>query len=614
MNSLQELNNYGSSSLTVTDSRFADIKYSPAPPASPFTQILNITGTNVSVNAGIDITEIINYSTANVRYRVTIVPGAVNPLTGSSISWASLPSGVTLSTVGNVYTLSGINSVAQWQAVKSFTWTLPGNYATKPFWYLQVSVLYYDEELGVERTVDWEAYDEDFYYVAELNASSSLTCNALDVILGSASITSAFTPTLNFIRVKRFQAGLLAEASVTAEGQINADNLYSVSSIPTARLTFNPGNIKGNLTAVSSIVCNGVIVISNMIDRTYVANNENLIFATDTPQIEDANPSGATFSITFSSSLGTFSNSSTVAATSPFTFSGTLAQVNTALAQIRFYPTKDSSASGSFTYTQQKNAVTQVTRTINLTGSAGSFATQTYTFTSSQLWTPPNADLKYARANILLVAGGGAGTVANSYAGQAGGGGGVAEYLNQTLTSQSYSVVVGSGGVFGLNPPFPSAGGDTSAFGYTVYGGQPGNNVTFRGGNSGQPTASSGGSWVVFNGNGGGGAGEIGNADGEGYGGDGIQSTITGQYYGGGGGGGISEGFIIVNSNRAGAPGGDGGGGQGGGEWPNGTLAPATAGTANTGGGGGGGGIANGLTGDGANGGSGVVVVKFVAF
>ena len=565
MNSLQELNGYGASSLEVTDNRYAGIKYTPAPPVSPFTQILNITSTSVTVNAGIDITEIINYSTANVRYRVTIVPGAVNPLTGSSISWASLPSGVTLSTVGNVYTLSGINSVAQWQAVKSFTWTLPANYATKPFWYLQVSVLYYDEELGVERTVDWEAYDEDFYYVAELSASSSLSCNALDVILGSASLSGAFTPVMNFIRVKRFNIGMVVESTVVAEGQINADNLIAIASIPTAKLNYNKGNIKANISASASVVCNGVKIISKMIARSYVANNENLLFSSNTPQIDDLNTSGATYSITFSSSIGTFSSDSYVAPTSPFTYSGSYEQVNLIFSQIRFYPTKSSTASGTFTYTQQKNAVTQVTRTIDLTGSAGSYTTTTYSFTANEIWTPKNIDTKYGVADILLVGGGGG----SGGQGGGGGGGGVYETTNQTIAQQTYTVTIGSGG---LGASFASPvvgipagnaglsgypGTSTTAFGFTAGGGGGGGGYlnlsggvyTYNkfGGASGSPQNNAGGTYSgtvtgyvpsTFNRGGGGGSPASVGANGpNGNGGAGYTSTINGLVYAQGGGG-----------------------------------------------------------------------------
>jgi hypothetical protein len=616
MNSLQELNGYGSSSLTVTDSRFAGIKYTPAPPASPFTQILNIASTTVTVNAGIDITEIINYSTANVRYRVTIVPGAVNPLTGSSISWASLPAGVTLSTAGNVYTLSGINSVAQWQAVKSFTWTLPGNYATKPFWYLQISVLYYDEELGVERSVDWEAYDEDFYYVAELNASSSLTCDALDVILGSASLTGAFTPVMNFIRVKRFQSNIFAEATVSANGSINADNLYAVTSMPLAKISYQT-NGSSTQSSSSTLSCTAIRVISNMIDRSYTANNKNILFATDVPQIEDEDPATtATFTITFSSSIGKFSTNAQTTATSPFSFSGTLSQCNAFFSQILFYPNAGVSSNGSFTYTQQKNAITQITRTVNLTGNAGTFTGNVYIFTSNTIWTPTYEDITYGLADYLIVGGGGGG---KEYGG-GGGGGQVVSATNQTSLNSltSKTITVGIGGLSALHPANATAGGSSSITGIAgafASGGQPGvfvNTLTYTsGGASGSGNAGgtgnnatesvSGQTYVWRSGGGGGGNGGVGGTGtlfgGSGNGGSGTGSGITGvgDTYGIGGKGGYLR---VATMTSIGYPAvGYGGGGGGSGGFISGAATPT----------------GQSLESFPSNGNSGIVVIKFHA-
>jgi hypothetical protein len=583
MNSLQELNGYGSSTLDITDSRFAGIKYTPAPPASPFTQILNISSTTVTINAGVDITEIINYSTANVRYRVTIVPGDVDPLV-STVSWASLPSGVTLTTVGNVYTLSGINSVAQWQAVKSFTWNLPGNYASKPFWYLQVSIVYYDEQLGVDRTVDWEAYDQRFYFVAKLSATSSLSCDAKDVILASASIASAFTPTLAFVRVIRFRASLVAEASCSATGQINAENLFAVSSMPTAKLTYNPGNIKGNLTATSSVVCNGFIPIRNMFDRSYTANNKNVLFASDPPQIEDVDPlTTATFTVTFSSSIGKFSINPQTTAISPYSYSGTLAQVNNIFSQILFYPNSGVSSNGSFTYTQQKNAITQVTRTVNLLGNAASYVGSLYTFTSNALWTPTYEDITYGLADYLVVGGGGGG---QEYGG-GGGGGQVVSAVNQTSLNSltTRTITIGSGGVAGFGSGTANSGGVSSISGiaafavggvggtftntptYTPSGGTSGNGIS---GGSGVNSIETSNNYPLRSGGGGGGASGAGsngttvNFGGEGGAGFGSGISGSGSTYGIGGRGGWLRVAVMQSIGYSAVGFGGGGGGAGG--------------------------------------------------
>jgi len=113
-------------------------------------------------------------------------------------------------------------------------------------------------------------------------------------------------------------------------------------------------------------------------------------------------------------------------------------------------------------------------------------------------------------------------------------------------------------------------------------------------------------------GGGGGGAGEEGQntiKDGintkAGRGGNGLQISITGTntYYAGGGGGGVADGTNTLSG--IGGLGGGGAGSRG--------SATATSGTPNTGGGGGGGGfqLSPDVSGNGSNGGSGVVIIRF---
>lgn len=441
MNSLSDLNSFGSSSLEFTDPRAATVIFSKPSPVEARDQILEITSTTVSVPAGAEILEIINYATANVRYRVEIKSSGSPALTGSTISWASLPAGVTLTTVGSVYTLSGINSVAQWRQIKNFTWNLPAGYASTPAFWLEVKVIYYDQTLASDQNVNWRAYDVNFYRVSDMISTATLSIDGTIYKYGQATIVGAFTPVMNLRKLTGGSASLTCVASASATGQINADNLLATATL-VAVGRFNPGEIKGNLTATATIVCNGVLVISNMYPRNYYANQENDIFLPDPPQIEDALPGASVFEFTVSCPIGTFSNSSTTTPVNPFTYSGTLAQVNTALATLKFYPTAGVSSSDSISYTQKKDTVTQLTRTITLNGNAASYPGATYTFNSSQLWNPPNQDLLYkSSVDTLLVGGGGGGAF-----GGGGGGGGVRETFGISLTQQTYSISIGGGG------------------------------------------------------------------------------------------------------------------------------------------------------------------------
>ena len=254
--------------------------------------------------------------------------------------------------------------------------------------------------------------------------------------------------------------------------------------------------------------------------------------------------------------------------------------------------------------------------------------------------------------NYLVVAGGGGGASASAGAGGAGGfresrdpvaapvwtASPLVSTTAITLTSAgAVPITVGGGGAGKPFPGSPTAGtvGSSSIFstitsaggGFGASGGGAGgsgggsNNCSAGGtgntppvsppqGNPGQgnPPGVSGG------GGGGGGAGEAGGTDGNRQGGDGVSTTITNTptTYAGGGGGGAAGG-------NTGGAGGDGGGGTGGNSVPgspgSGTTS-GTAGTANTGGGGGSGGYGCGRSGappqgSGANGGSGIVVIRY---
>lgn len=226
--------------------------------------------------------------------------------------------------------------------------------------------------------------------------------------------------------------------------------------------------------------------------------------------------------------------------------------------------------------------------------------------------------------DAFLVGGGGSGAAAPftstydvSITGAGGGGGGRTRTITKALLSAGveYSIVIGSGGasVTGDNHNSKlingNKGGATSAFGYTVEGGD-------GGGDSGGSGGSGGGGQGHVDKNAtnkvAGGAGGSDGADGgagKSPGGTGQGTTTrefgetTGKLYAGGGGGGAGEQHFSYS--EAGA-GGEGGGGAGG------KNAVGTAGIENTGGGGGGssaGGNNHAIRVSGA-GGSGIVCIR----
>ena len=264
-----------------------------------------------------------------------------------------------------------------------------------------------------------------------------------------------------------------------------------------------------------------------------------------------------------------------------------------------------------------------------------SFGYVYHTFTSTNTFTPTSA---ISNAEILTVAGGGSGgwpysgggggggvlyssglTLANGVALTCSVGGGAsgsygalgAQGTNSTVTGSGFTTLTATGGGAGIarntftlgqqNGGSGGGGGATVNVGGTGIAGQG-----YAGGGS------SGNSGGAENGGGGGGAGSNGataTTSGAGNGGAGTNlfanwaiTTGTGsnQCYGGGGGGGTNE-------NNFGA-GGIGGGGRGA---ANNTSTESQAGTANTGGGSGGGGAGN-TPSSPKNGGSGIVIVRYL--
>jgi hypothetical protein len=613
MNSLSELNNFGGATFFHTDNRPSIVKFDRVTPIEPFNRSINITSTsNTYITPGIEITEIVNFSTANVRFQLTIYPGDVTPLTGSTISWPYIPSPLSLSTVGNVYTISGIRNVDDWNIIRRFDWTLPANFATKPNWYVEAKIIYYDSALGVDKNKSFLVYDYRFYKVAQLQATATIT---------KAILTG----------VQKASATISSSSTISCTGR----RFRGIVATPPSAFTLS---------------ATGHLLIENLTARAYTGNNENSIFSSDTPIIGDSNPSTtSTFDVVLTSSLGTFSTSSTTVAVSPFTITGSLTSVNSALANVKFYPTAGTSSNGTFTFQVKKDTVSQATRTVNLTGTAGTYSTTTTTYTTTTMFTPTNGDVLYGLADILLVGGGGGGAI-----GGGGGGGQVLEYTNIAITSGVKTVNVGLGGnaggsassaslYSGNNYNFDASdGGNSSALGYLAYGGSGGkSNVTgtaasytlhtpnHNGGASG--SGNSGGSAynqydsfsLKFDFAGGGGAGngavgQNGSSTDKGNGGDGTSSSLSGSsvYYGGGGGGGLGFLYLDIGKEAYGAsgtnsPGGLGGGGNG--AWYKNPGSPTfnsgTAGTANTGGGGGGGYAYYTPTSGGA-GGSGIVIIK----
>ena len=247
---------------------------------------------------------------------------------------------------------------------------------------------------------------------------------------------------------------------------------------------------------------------------------------------------------------------------------------------------------------------------------------------SVQVW--PRSVISLETVDFLVVGGGGGGGYSSStYPGGGGGGGLVIEGSNQSLSSGSYNLIVGTKGLKSLNSNTGGNGGNSTFPGLAIAGGgggggSAGSNKNGLSGGSGGGGAGNGGvggsatgglgTYVGGNGStstyypsgGGGGAngaGQNGNTN-IGYSGNGSsgkKSSISGTLigYGGGGGGGSIR--VPVNFQTFYGTATDGGGR--GGDY----LSAGNNGTSNTGGGGGGGGVGF-SSGDGADG---IIILRY---
>jgi surface protein len=193
MQSLRDLNSYSRTIIEVTDTRPSGVVL------DRLTEIIQdqkvTASTSIAIKVGVEIVEIVNYTQANVRYKLTINRPSPS-LPSTSLSWATIPGGLTLTTAGYVYTISGIKTPAEWDIIKSPTWIVPSGYSSYPVWFVTAELIWYDSSLGRDVSVSWNIYDERYYYLATFKLVSTLTAVSTEIQRASASLTSTTTLTL----------------------------------------------------------------------------------------------------------------------------------------------------------------------------------------------------------------------------------------------------------------------------------------------------------------------------------------------------------------------------------------------------------------------------------
>lgn len=182
--------------------------------------------------------------------------------------------------------------------------------------------------------------------------------------------------------------------------------------------------------------------ITNMIgvDRDYYRDNEIAIFAANTPQIDDGGVDpAASYTITLTSADGQFGIPiDSVAYQDTLTITGTKTEINSKFVKIHF-KADDITTNTTFTYTQSRSGVSQVTTTENLNFAGAGYKVTRFETAGTYTFTPNATEIEYNTFDILLVGGGGAGGLAGGSGGQ------VTEVFNVKLTENDYTVKVGEG-------------------------------------------------------------------------------------------------------------------------------------------------------------------------
>lgn len=228
MKRFTDLNSFGNTSVDIQDLRPSGIRYDTRVPFQIANDTRAIVSRVILTKPAIDITEIINYSTANVQYEIKIVNVGTPALTGATISWADFPSTCTLTSSTNYYLVTNITDPAEWDKLGAFILNLPADFETAISWYVQAKVIY--NEAGVEKTISWRVYDPNRYFTSEmiaqfgLNANIGYRTNGASAMSASATCSASATvikPSLRLQVDENPSTGQLFEATYVSDSAIN---------------------------------------------------------------------------------------------------------------------------------------------------------------------------------------------------------------------------------------------------------------------------------------------------------------------------------------------------------------------------------------------------------
>lgn len=218
MSTLVELNTYSTSTVSYTDNRPSGVVLTYPSARDVSRTILTQTTT---LQRKIDIVEIVQPSIANIRFEVD-----VNDVVGATVDFGTLPSGLSLTQIGDTYTITGIDSISDWQSVRAPTITVPVDFFGS--FNSTATIRYFDNNLSQDVDVSWT--DGNYIPQALLESTASMSAD-ITVIRNATANLLAFNTVLAIPQ----EYALISQFSLTASGDV-----YPIVVLPaTAALSYS---------------------------------------------------------------------------------------------------------------------------------------------------------------------------------------------------------------------------------------------------------------------------------------------------------------------------------------------------------------------------------------
>lgn len=261
MGTFADLNAYSEELIEFTDNRPANVLFTiPGEPDDLEFTLLSYTFT---LQRSIDIIEIIQPQTTDVVFSVN-----VSGVPGTTVTWPTIPAGSTVTNLGGVYSIDGIDTVSIWETVRAPTISVPTSFNGSFFYICTIS---YTTDQG-RQSVSWQV--GTFIPVALFQTVSTQTTQPSRVrFLTNQTLTAGFTIPTADIEISGFNApeetDWYAEQSNNITG---APNIVYLDTADTWYITITPSNTSIVSTIGLTASVSGLTSSFNNVTKVFTMN------------------------------------------------------------------------------------------------------------------------------------------------------------------------------------------------------------------------------------------------------------------------------------------------------------------------------------------------------